>query len=72
MFAEVSTIAFIGFELSLAALLGLLVLYWLQLNMFEVLVLFIVPTTTCVMFGQRVLKALHATTTAAAAKAKKD
>ena len=65
-------LAFLGFELSLAAELALLVWYWVELNMFQVLVYLIPPTIAAVFFGRSVLKALHTATAAAAAKPKKD
>jgi len=66
--AEVNFLSFVGFVASLAAILGLLVVYWINLTMFDVLSYLILPSATAVWFGHRVLKALHA----AGSKAKKD
>ena len=67
--AGVPALPFLGFMVSFLSLPALLILYWLQLNMFTLLGYLTIPTFASVAFGHSVFSALHA---AGEGKPKKD
>jgi hypothetical protein len=66
--ADVGFLWVAGFHGSIAALLALIGVYWLNLTFFSALSYMILPTVAAVFFGHRVLSAIHAHSTAAKEK----
>ncbi len=58
--AAVSFLWVAGFHASIASLLALICVYWLNLTFFSALAYMILPTVAAVFFGHRVLASLHA------------